>query len=79
MTFDVDNGIAIMTDGFPSPNSIGEGRVLGSLKYEVRNGIGLDDDRAPSKVEPIDKIVVEKLKVPISDGHIPTPTFSVAY
>ena len=77
MTFVADINIAIPTNGFHSTDSTREGRVLGSLKYEVRNKTRLKNGRAPLEVESIKKIGVEKLKVPISDRCIPTPTFLV--
>ena len=59
-----------------SSEVLGEGRVQGSSKCEMRNGFELNDDDSLPRLEPIVRIGVEILKVPIKYGYIPTPTFS---
>ena len=60
-----------------SSKVLGEGIVQGSSKCKMQNGIELNNDDSLPRLEPIVRIGVELLKVPIKNKYIPTPTFSV--
>ena len=60
-----------------SHESTREGRVQGSLKYEVWNETELNVYETLPGVESISRIGAKKLKFILNEGYIPTPTFSI--
>ena len=44
----------------------------------MRKETEFNEDEAPPKLDPIIRMGVGKIKVPIRDGYIPTPTLPVA-
>ena len=73
----VGNDMFVSTRTKISLKVLEEGRVQGFSICEVRKGIELNDVEALPRLEPIIRTRAGQLKVPINEGYMPTPTFSV--